>query len=86
MHTNLRRIIASRIDADQSPVCADGVDGTMPAFIYRCPNTGIRIQALVAEEIAQDEDAYQPVTCVMCGKVHFVNPFTGKVLGRDDDK
>jgi len=25
------------------------------------------------------------VTCVVCRQVHLVNPFTGKVLGEDDD-
>lgn len=58
----------------------------MAPFIYRCPNTGLRIQALfTAEEIAEDENAYEPVTCVMCQQVHLVNPFTGKVIGEDRD-
>jgi hypothetical protein len=58
----------------------------MAAFIYRCPNTGLRIQALAAAEITEDEDKYEPVTCVMCRQVHLVNPWTGKVLGDDDDR
>lgn len=57
----------------------------MAAFIYRCPNTGLRIQALTAEEIIDDEDTYETVTCLMCRQVHLVNPFTGKVLGEDDE-
>ena len=55
----------------------------MRPFIYRCPNTGLRIQALAAEEITEHEDTYEPVTCVMCQQVHLVNSFTGKVLGQD---
>jgi hypothetical protein len=56
----------------------------MAPFIYRCPNTGLRIQALAApEEITEDEIAYEPVTCVMCQQVRLVNPFAGKVLGED---
>jgi hypothetical protein len=47
------------------------------------PNTGLRIQALAAEEITEHEDTYEPVTCVMCQQVHLVNSFTGKVLGQD---
>jgi hypothetical protein len=31
----------ARIDADQSPVSAYSVRGTMVPFIYRCPNTGL---------------------------------------------
>ena len=57
----------------------------MAAFIYRCPNTGLRIQAWAAEEVAQDEDVYEPVTCLMCQQVHLVNAATGKVLGEADE-
>ena len=71
------------IDTGQSADSADSVVGTMRPFIYRCPNTGRRIQALAAEEITDDEDMYEPVTCVMCQQVHLVNSFTGKVLGQD---
>ena len=55
---------------------------TMAPF-YRCPNTGLRIQALAAEEITEGEDTYEAVTCIMCRQVHLVNPHTGKVLGED---
>ena len=52
------------------------------AFVYRCPNTGLRIQAIAAaEEITDDEHTFEPVTCVMCQQVHVVNLFTGKLLG-----
>ncbi len=54
----------ARIDADQSPVSAYSVHGNI--FIYRCPNTGLRIQALAAEEITEGEDTYEAVTCIMC--------------------
>jgi len=57
----------------------------MAPFIYRCPNRGLRIQALAAEEIREDEDTYDPVTCVMCRQVHLVNSFTHKVLGEDEE-
>jgi hypothetical protein len=53
----------------------------MAAFVYRCPNTRVRIQALAAEAITDDADTYQLVACVMCQQVHLVNPFTGKLLG-----
>ena len=57
----------------------------MRSFIYRCPNTGLRIQAWAAEEVTEDEDMYEPVTCVMCQQVHLVNAWTGKVLGDDGE-
>jgi len=55
----------------------------MPPFLYRCPNTGYRVQGFVADEV--DPDAYEQITCIICQQVHFVNPATGKVLGEADE-
>ena len=56
----------------------------MAPFLYRCPNTGYRVQGFVAEDVS-DPDTYEPVTCVMCQQVHLVNPATGTVLGEDEE-
>jgi hypothetical protein len=56
----------------------------MPAFLYRCPNTGYRVQAFVAEDASDDSEDYQAITCTLCQRVHLVNPTTGKVLGEDE--
>lgn len=57
----------------------------MPPFLYRCPNTGYRVQGFVAEEVSDKPDSYEPVTCIACQRTHLVNPATGKVLGAEDD-
>lgn len=57
----------------------------MAAFLYRCPNTGFRVQGYSPDEIA-DNDAFEAVTCIACTRVHLVNPKTGKVIGEDDDE
>jgi hypothetical protein len=57
----------------------------MPPFLYRCPNTGYRVQGFVAEEVSDDQ-TYMSVTCIMCRQLHLVNPSTGKVLGGDDER
>ena len=49
----------------------------MPPFLFRCPNTGYRIQGFVAEDASGHTEA--------CQQVHLVNPTTGKVLGEDDE-
>jgi hypothetical protein len=54
----------------------------VPPFLYRCPTTGYRVQGFV---VPADSDAYEPVTCILCQRVHLVNPATGKVLGENDD-
>jgi len=56
----------------------------MPPFMYRCPNTGHRVQGFTAEAVS-DDNIYQSMTCIMCDRVHLVNPATGKVLGEHDD-
>jgi prophage regulatory protein len=35
----------------------------MPPFLYRCPNTGYRVQGLMAEDVSEDAESYEAVTC-----------------------
>ncbi len=58
----------------------------MPAFVYRCPNTGFRVQGYSPEQTSDnDPNRFEAVTCVMCRQVHLVNPTTSKVVGEDDE-
>jgi hypothetical protein len=59
----------------------------MPPFLYRCPNTGYRVQGFVADDTSDEGERYEyeAVTCLACQQVHLVNPTTGKVLGEDDE-
>jgi len=58
----------------------------MPTILFRCPNTGRRIQGWMADDpIRLDGHSYETVSCSACGQIHLVNPETGKVLGEDDD-
>jgi len=51
------------------------------------PYHRLRVQGWSAKEVPRDgEDAYEAVTCVICRRVHLVNPATGKVLGEDDNE
>ena len=41
----------------------------MAAFIYGCPVTGYNVQAFIADDpIRRSEDAFQSVTCAVCGQ------------------
>jgi predicted RNA-binding Zn-ribbon protein involved in translation (DUF1610 family) len=53
----------------------------MAPFVFRCPNTGLNVQGWSVEEIREDADAYESITCTACGQLHFVNPATGRALG-----
>jgi hypothetical protein len=58
----------------------------VPTFLFRCPNTGYRVQGFVAEEdFSDDAEDYQAVTCLACKRTHHVNPMTGSVLGANDE-
>ena len=52
----------------------------MVTVLYRCPNTGFRVQGYTAEEESADHDGHVPVTCLACKLMHLVNPKTGEVL------
>lgn len=58
----------------------------MPAFLYRCPTMGLRVQSWIADDPTNGDDgSYVSITCGACTRVHMVNPKTGKVLGEDED-
>ena len=59
----------------------------MPLFIYRCPNTGMNVQGFTADDLTEDDkETYEAVSCTACRQVHWVNPKTEKVLGRDNSR
>ena len=54
----------------------------MVTVLYRCPNTGFRVQGYTAEEELADRQGYVPVACLACKMVHLVNLKTGEVLAQ----
>jgi len=72
------------LDLDQSTKAAGPYKAPMPTFLYRCPNTGFRVQGYAPEQTS-DDDVYEVMTCTMCKRVHLVSPTTGKVLGEDEE-
>jgi hypothetical protein len=64
-----------------------GLPGTcvMPALRYRCPNTGMTVEAWTESDDSPDQradDFFDTVFCQACGGVHLVNPRTGRVAGQ----
>ena len=58
----------------------------MVTFIYRCPSTGLNVQGWIADDgSANENEAYQALTCLACRQTHLVNPTTRKVLSADDE-
>jgi hypothetical protein len=60
----------------------------MVAVIYRCPKTGMKVQAWLADDTSEssDDKVYVSTPCPVCTRVHLVSPSTGRVLGQDEDQ
>jgi hypothetical protein len=58
----------------------------MPSIMFRCPNTGYRVQGWIAEDASDaDENTYESLTCAACQQMHSINPKTGQVLGGSEE-
>jgi hypothetical protein len=57
-------------------------DQPMLTILYRCPATGQMTQGWYTDESPEETGVvYAPMNCPACGRVHLVNPATGKLLG-----
>lgn len=57
----------------------------MPAFQFRCPDTGMNVQGWFADDPNQRDDLnYEVMPCLACGGNHVVNPKTGKTIGNSE--
>jgi hypothetical protein len=56
----------------------------MITLIYRCPTTGLKVQGMVEKREISSADEFVSLKCAACGRMHFVNPTTGRVLGAAD--
>ena len=57
----------------------------MPAFMYRCPNTGYRARGYTPNEIAEESKTFEAVLCTVCQQLHRVNPATSEVAAEQKD-
>jgi hypothetical protein len=58
----------------------------MATFVYRCPTTGLNVQAWFADDPSQHEgEIYETITCTACTRVHLINRSAGRVMGGDDE-
>ena len=59
------------------------VSPAMTHFIFKCPRTGKSAQHWQADEVMPGDAqcTYETVICQACGRLHFINRSTGKLLG-----
>jgi hypothetical protein len=53
----------------------------MATVLFRCVNTGFRVQAYLPEQTSDNENLWVPVNCLACKQVHLIKSATGEVLG-----
>jgi len=51
-------------------------------FLFRCPNTGLRVQATDngEEPVSREGPRYLAVECLACRGFHFVDPASGELM------
>ena len=58
----------------------------MKTLHYRCPITGKSVHGhLEVEEGTVDDSAHKQLRCSSCGRVHLINPTTGRLLFDADE-
>jgi hypothetical protein len=80
LHRSLMRIAIVQTAAS----CRYSFDmSTLMHRLYRCPNTGVRVQSYACIKTAND--GYEIVTCNICRGVHLIDRASGRVLSEDED-
>ena len=69
----------SWIDPEEVPVRI--LPGMGRHIVFKCPQTSMNVQHWLADTTDDAKDAYVPVVCQACTKLHFINSSTGNLLG-----
>ena len=58
----------------------------MRPLLFQCPSTGMMVQGFLAQE-GEEEDAntYVGISCLVCSRMHLIDPKTGKVFAPSRD-
>ncbi|WP_291605559.1 hypothetical protein [Bradyrhizobium sp.] len=58
----------------------------MTKVIFRCPQTGVNVERLIEEDTDATPNEFLPVRCPACGRTHFINRATQKLLGQEESQ
>jgi predicted RNA-binding Zn-ribbon protein involved in translation (DUF1610 family) len=58
----------------------------MTNAMFRCPNTGMNVQQWMDDQPEAALDAFATVKCPACGRVHFINCVTHRLLGHESTR
>ena len=55
-------------------------------LLFTCPVTGMSVQHwLDDDDPSKPGDCYQSIICHGCGRLHFINRKTGRLLGQKEE-
>ena len=59
----------------------------MVAILFKCPQTGVRVQGWVSDEPIKPGQAraYAFASCTMCNLLHLIDRITGKSIHEQED-
>lgn len=55
-------------------------------ILFKCPQTGLRVQQGLPPAAPDAPDTHVTVVCPACTRLHFINRFTGKLMGETEAK
>ena len=56
----------------------------MSNFVFKCPQTGMNVQHRQADEPVPGRCTYETVLCQACGRLHFINRSSHRLLGEKE--
>lgn len=57
----------------------------MAVTTFTCPETTLEVQARFGDRPTYNYPVYEPVECIACDGVHFVDPRTGEMRQSKDE-
>jgi hypothetical protein len=57
----------------------------MTSIMFRCPTTDQHVQQWIEDDPNAASDAFVLVKCPACGKTHFINRMTHRLLGHENE-
>ena len=59
----------------------------MSNFVFKCPRTGMNVQHRLADEAVPGDQrcTYETVLCQACGRLHFINRSSHRLLGEKEE-
>jgi hypothetical protein len=55
-------------------------------LLFTCPTTRMKVQQWENGDDDAPDNEFEAITCQACGRLHLLNPKTGKLLGAEEEE